>query len=209
MSRIQPIIFLIAFSIVLFSCSKDAGSKNADTYIVSAESIINMTGKDWKEIEPQLKDKRGYWYTEFSRDQNLPVKAAISLPAIDDSNRTVKCNVLINVNEKNKVISSSMGAPDTTLKLNKNEAYAMMLNYNNQATKLLTQVVYTYAYYETSDGIGVKTTIDDILQKLSIGFEANALSIRYDTETQGSFSSSVFKDAISGDYSFGFDGHNL
>src|SRR5688500_18472190 len=81
----------------LHSCTKDS-AKN-DTYIVSANKIIGLTKNNWNNAEGELRDKKNYKYNTVPSD---PVfKAVVYLPAIDDSNRTVKGNVLLNIAHDN------------------------------------------------------------------------------------------------------------
>ena len=88
-------LFLLVITAV-FSCSKGASGKS-DTYIVSASKMIGLTSNNWDNDEQQLSDKMGYQYIKSPDNQSSIIKAVVSLPAIDDSNRTVNGAILLNV----------------------------------------------------------------------------------------------------------------
>lgn len=164
-----------------------------------------MTGKDWSEVEPEMKNTRDYVYQNISQNLSADKKAVVALTAIDDSNRKMNCYMLLTIGRyNNKITSASIQVGDTALKMSKSESYSMMLNYNKDATNLLTDIISIYASYETTSGAFVYTTAEDILVKLNDGFDAKSLSITYNTASMGFYSLSTSNDIITNDYSFNF-----
>lgn len=177
---------ILLFAAVVFSCSKDAASKN-DTYVVSARKMIGLTGNGWDNAESQLNDKRGYRYTKSPDNLSAFIKAEVHLPAVDDSNRAVKGTILLNIAPDNKV---SYAAFDTE-PLAKTVAYAMMLNYNNESLQTLTSVSSSIGEV-VENGSGGNTTVGVVLSKVNNGQDADQLGVTYKS-AQGSFTAVVFR----------------
>src|SRR5438552_2092680 len=126
-NRLNYILLLFAFAFFFSSCSKDSLVKNHETFIVSPGNLIDMTGKDWDEVEAQLKDKIIYGYTEVPHDQVSVIKAVISLPVIDTSNGSINCSLVLNVDSStNKVGTVLLHTVDLLPGFNMDEAYALM-----------------------------------------------------------------------------------
>src|SRR5688572_27857592 len=115
--------FLILLAIVaVFSCRKDGAG---DTYIVSANNMIGLTGSNWSSAESRLSNKRDYKYSAAPANLSAVYKASVHLLAVDDSNRAVKGNILLNIVPDNFISYAAFSTDPVTQTV----AYAMMLNY--------------------------------------------------------------------------------
>ena len=199
---------LYAFMFIAASCAKDSGNKNAEPYIASPEKLINMTGSDWNSVEPQVKDKKDYWYTEFTQDQYLAIKAAVSLKAKEETFADINYYMLLNVQRgTDKTSAVSVSTIDSLKKISKDEAYKLMLFYYNNGLKPITDTSYTSGNYMMADGIQKNTTVNEIVAKLQSGFETPLLSINYKT-SRGDFSILLTKQNENEPYQFSFNGFN-
>src|SRR6186997_3585021 len=85
--------------VTLLSCNKE--EQEGGTYIVNANKMIGLTRNNWNNVEPQLNNKTGYQYTPSPASTGI--KAEVHLPALDDSNRVVNGNILLNIALDNRV----------------------------------------------------------------------------------------------------------
>lgn len=188
------------------SCKKESTGKKNEPYIASPQRLINMTGSSWSSVEPQLNDKKDYWYTEFSENENFAVKAAVSLKAIEETYPDINYYMLINVQRgTNKITSVNISTLDSMKKISKDEAYNLMLLYYNEGLKLMTDTSFTSGNYGNPDGTQTTTTANNILDKLKSGYESTLLSITYNTN-HGIFSIALWKQNENDPYQFNFSG---
>lgn len=180
----------------MLSCSKDGEDKNG-IYLVSASKMIGIKRNSWSNVEPQLKNKTGYQYSKSPDNLSTVIKAAVHLPAIDDSNRAVNGTVLLNIAPDDWIFHASFD----TEPLPKTEAYAMMLNYNAETLKTLTNITFSIGYIQ-ENGWGSNDKVDVVLSKLNSGQEADHLGITYRTE-QAEFTMVVFRQT-DGLYTFSY-----
>ncbi|WP_153800785.1 hypothetical protein [Foetidibacter luteolus] len=190
------LIFL--FVITALSCNKESASKR-DNYIVSASKMIRLTGNHWSNAEPQLSDKVGYQYNKAPDEQSNIIKAASTLPAIDDSNRAVNGTVLLNIAPDNTINYAAFDADSLTQTI----AYAMMLNYNNESLQTLTGISISIGEL-VENGMGGNPSMDVVLSKLNSGEEADQLAITHNAK-QGSFTMVIFRQS-DGSYEFSYRG---
>lgn len=188
-------LFVLVTAGVL-SCSKD---RERNTFLVSARKMISITTSDWNNTEPQLNGKTGYRYTKSPENLSTVIKAEVTLPAIDDSNRTAKGSVLLNIAPDNRVFHASFD----TEPFAKVAAYAMLLNYNRESLETVSGVSGSIGEV-IENGRGGNTTVDAVLSKVSSGQEADQLGVTYHT-AQGKFTMVVFKQP-DGRYVFSYRG---
>jgi hypothetical protein len=167
---VNSIFVLVVCASVFSACHKDM--VKPEVFIASPDTLINIIGKDWDEVNLQLNNKVVYGYDQVPDDQVSPIKAVVSLPVIDTSIGLVNCSLILNVDSAtNKVVTVFMQTIDSLPKFGKSEAYALMLHYCNEGIKLQTDSANSFGTY--GDGMQVTTTIDDLLSKLNSGFDTN------------------------------------
>jgi hypothetical protein len=192
--KYKYLLLLLTLSTV-YSCGKE--SAKSDTYIVSANKIITLTKSNWNNLEGELSNKKDYQYKTVPSD---PVfKAVVYLPAIDDSNRTVKGNVLLNISHDNTVINARFDS-DT---LSQTLAFAMMLNYHRLTLQRITGIRFSIGQL-LENGAGSNPSVNVILSKLSSGQSSDQLGISYECD-QGRFAMIVFRQN-NGSYIFSYRG---
>jgi hypothetical protein len=189
-------LFIVLATAAIFSCSKDGVSK-AGIYLVSASKMIGIKSNNWSEVEPQLKSKTGYKYSKSSDNLSNIIKAEVHLPAIDDSNRTVNGKILLNIAPDNRIFHAAFD----TGPLFKTEAYAMMLNYNKETLKTITNITFSIGEIQ-ENGRGRNDKVDVVLSKLNSGQDADQLGITY-RGGQGEFTMVVFRQT-DGRYIFSY-----
>ena len=178
-------VYILLFVTTLFSCSKDGDSSGK--YIVSASKMIGLTGTNWSSAESQLSSKTGYRYSPAAANLANVLKATVDLPAVDDSNRTVKGAILLNISPDNLITFASFN----TEPLEQSVAYAMMLNYNNESLRKLTGISFSIGEV-IENGRGGNTTVDAVLAKVRAGQPADQLGVSY-TTPQGRFGIILFR----------------
>lgn len=187
--------------IAISSCGKKSDSDGSyGNYYVSAKAIIDITNNGWGYAEPRLKNKIGYDYLKSPENLGSLIKAEVHLPAIDDSNRVVKGEVLLNIAPDNRIFHASFDSEPVS----KSEAYAMLLNYNNKSLQILTGITYSTGGYIQNGG-GGNTTVADVLSKVTNNQEADQLSVTYHS-AQGRYTAVVFSKN-NGRYTFSFRGN--
>ena len=169
--------------LTILSCNKE--NKDGGTYIVNASKVIGMARNNWSNVEPQLINKTGYQYT--SSPPNTGIKAEVHLLALDDSNRVVNGNILMNIALDNRVQFTKFD----TDPIDKSAAYAMMLNYYNNTLQSITGITYSNGEV-IENGQGGNVPVSVVLSKLTSGQLADQLAITYNC-TQGQFTMVVFK----------------
>ncbi len=179
-------LFFVLAIAALFSCSKDEASKSG-IYIVSASKMIGLKSNSWSNVEPQLKNKKGYQYTKSPENLSNVIKAEVHLPAIDDSNRTVNGSIFLNIAPDDRVFHASFSSEP----LPKTAAYAMMLNYNNETLKTLTGITSSIGQIQENRN-GINDKVDVVLSKVLSGQDADILGITYKTG-QGEYTMVVFR----------------
>jgi len=157
----------------LFSCKKDT-QNHGDTYIISARKVIALTDNTWSQVEKQLRKKRGYKSTKVPDNLSNFIKAVVNLKAIDDSNRNVAGDILINV-LPNDVISFIDFYTDT---IPQAVAYAMMLNYNNETLQTLPSISSSIGEIQENN-LGRNTIVDSVLSRLISGQTVDVLAMTY------------------------------
>jgi hypothetical protein len=177
---------IVLVAAVVVSCTKD-GANNSNTFLVSASKMIAIKGHAWDEVEPQLKKKKGYRYIKAPDSRSNDYKAVVDLPAIDDSNRSVKGRVLLNIGLDNRIFHASLNADS----LPKAEAYAMMFNYNSESLKTLSRITDSIGGIQENN-IGWNDKVSVVLAKLDNRIEADQLAITYRTN-QSEFTMVVFR----------------
>jgi hypothetical protein len=195
-NMIRTIFFLV---LVALSCQKH-GDKEGDTYLISARKMIAITSNDWSASEPQLRSKTGYQYTNAADNLSNMIKAEVHLPAVDDSNRTARGSILLNIAPDNRI---SYAAFDTE-PLVKTAAYAMLLNYNNETLQTLSGISSSIRGYVENES-GGNTTVNAVLSKVSNGQEADQLAVTYNS-SQGKYTMVVFRQN-DGRYLFSYRGN--
>jgi hypothetical protein len=193
---IRTFSLLVLVAVVALSCKKDAG----DTYVVSARKMIAITSNGWSASEPQLSGKRGYQYTKAADNLSTVIKAEVSLPAVDDSNRTAKGSILLNIAPDNRIFYAAFDAEP----LVKTAAYAMLLNYNSETLQTLQGITSSIGGY-VENGNGGNTTVAAVLSKVSNGQEADQLAVTYNSG-QGNYTMVVFRQN-DGRYLFSYRGN--
>ena len=206
-------VLLLPVTIFFWACKKDpVGKTSGDIYIASPEKLLDMAGKDWEALKPSLDDKKGYWYTEFTQSQDRVIKAAISLPAVEETNHNIGYLITMNVDRiTNKAIYPSIET-DTLMKLSFTDAANLMLEYYNRSLVLCGDTTFTHGQYiETGglDGSGLrKTTVADVVDKLTNGVEADQYTIIIWGHIKG-FSAVMTKNERMGSYVFSFDSYDF
>lgn len=170
--------------VTLFSCKSEKPA-DGDTYIVNAGKMIGITRNNYTNVEPQLINKTGYRYT--TSPAGIPIKAEVHLPALDDSNRVVPGDILLNIALDNKVQIAMF----TTDAIAKQAAYAMMLNYHRATLQLISGITSSTGEV-IENGVGGNVQVSVVLSKLTTGQLADQLAISYDC-AQGSFTMVIFK----------------
>jgi hypothetical protein len=193
---IRTFSLLVLVAVVALSCKKDAG----DTYVVSARKMIAITSNGWSASEPQLSGKRGYQYTKAADNLSTVIKAEVSLPAVDDSNRTAKGSILLNIAADNGIFYAAFDAEP----LVKTAAYAMLLNYNSETLQTLQGITSSIGGY-VENGNGGNTTVAAVLSKVSNGLAADQLAVTYNSG-QGNYTMVVFRQN-DGRYLFSYRGN--
>lgn len=189
--------FLLFLSVIaVASCRKD-GSGN--TYVVSASKMIALTRDNWNNAESQLRHKKGYQYTKSPENISTVIKAEVSLPAVDNSNRNVKGSILLNIAPDNIVNYAAFN----TDPVSRPAAYALMLNYDQETLQTVTGISSSLGEI-TENNMGGNTASSVILSKLNSGQTADKLAITY-TSTQGSFTMAIFRQN-DGRYIFSYRG---
>ena len=181
---IRKLLLPALVALCALSCKKDSTDS---TYIVSARKMIGISSNDWRATESQLSSKAGYRYIKSADNLSTVIKAEVHLPAIDDSNRTAKGSILLNIAPDNRVFYASFN----TEPLGKAAAYAMLLNYNNETVQTLSAITSSIGGF-VENGNGGNTTVSAILSKISNGQEADQLDITYNA-VQGKFTMAVFR----------------
>ncbi|TKK64835.1 hypothetical protein FC093_21505 [Ilyomonas limi] len=203
---------LILLLVVCFSaCRKDSDGKMSDElYIATPEKMIDMAAKDWDALKPSLEDKKGYWYTEFPQDQYPYVKAAVSLPAVEETNHDIGYIISMNVDrQSNKATGVDLGT-DTITKLSFAAAANLMLEYYNRSLVLCGDTTFTHGQYIDSGGLygPRKTTVTDIVDRLNNGVVANQYSIEIYGKIKG-FTVVIEKYENSDSYWFKFESYDF
>lgn len=129
---INKISLFVLVIVAALSCDKDGADGD---YIVSAKKMISITSTDWSSSEPQLRNITGYKYTKSPDNLSAIIKAEVALPAVDDSNRSVKGSVLLNIAPDNHVFFAGFNTDPVA----KSVAYAMLLQYNNETLRTVTE----------------------------------------------------------------------
>lgn len=193
----SPIKYLLLLSLfgLIISCGKDTTSP---FYIVSAAKMIAMTGNDWNTVEPELSNKKDYSFTKFPQPSG-DISSVVTMPAIDDSNRTIQGTFILNITVSNKIRYAGFSVSSLT----QADAYALMLNYNNETVQNVPDISYSMGDMADSVFMG-NTPVTVIVEKLQTGADAEKLAITYNTSI-GSFMMVVSK-LSDGTYAFGFDG---
>jgi hypothetical protein len=195
---IRSLFFLALVAVVTLSCSKDG--KEGNTYIVSARKMIAITSNGWSASEPQLSDKKGYQYTKAADNLSTVIKAEVTLPSVDDSNRNVKGSILLNIAPDNRIFYAAFD----TEPLVKTAAYAMLMNYNNETLQTVSGISSSIGGY-VENGSGGNTTVTAVLSKVSNGLEADQLAVTYNS-SQGNYTMVVFRQT-DGRYIFSYRGN--
>lgn len=188
-------LLFLSLSGFLFSCGKDTATP---IYIVSAAKMISMTGNDWSNVEPDVSNKKDYLFTKFPQPSG-DISSVVTMPAIDDSNRTVQGTFILNITVSNKIRYAGFSVSSLT----QAEAYALMLNYNYETVQNVPDISFSIGDMADSAFMG-NTPVTVIIEKLQTGADADKLAISYDTSI-GSFIMVVSK-LSDGTYAFGFDG---
>ena len=184
-------------TVALFSCSKDSVQ---NTFIVSAQKMISITSNDWSNTERELRGKTGYRYTKSQDNLSTIIKAEVSLPAIDDSNRLVNGSILLNIAPDDHVFYAGFD----TDPLAKTVAYAMFLNYNNETLQGLTGISSSIGEF-SQNGSGGNMTATAVLSKIISSEEADQLGVSYNS-AHGKFTLVVFRQN-DGRYIFSYRGN--
>lgn len=180
----RPHLLALLTLLLLFSCKSEKPAEN-DTYIVNAGKMIGINRNNYTNVEPQLINKAGYRYTTAAA--GIPIKAEVHLPALDDSNRVVPGNILLNIALDNRV----QFAMFTTDAITQQAAYAMMLNYHRATLQLISGITFSIGEVIES-GVGGNVQVSVVLSKLTTGQLADQLAITYNC-AGGEFSMAIFK----------------
>lgn len=205
-----PVQTLILLLVVCFSaCRKDSVGKTSDElYIATPEKMMDMAAKNWDVLKPSLEDKKGYWYTEFPQDQYLYVKAAVSLPAVEETNHDITYIISMNIDrQSNKATGVDLGT-DTVTKLSFAAAANLMLEYYTRSLVLCGDTTFTHGQYIESSGLygPRKETVTDIVDKLNNGVVANQYTIQIYGKLKG-FTAAMEKYENSDNYWFKFESY--
>lgn len=207
--RVLPLLIILFFS----ACKKDSSKKASDNvYIASPEKMIDMAAKDWYALKPSLEDKKGYWYTEFPQDQYPSVKAAVSLPAIEETNHNIGYIISMNVDRRtNKAVGVDLGT-DTLTKLSFTAAANLMLEYYSRSLVLCGDTTHTFGQYVEAgalQGMGpTKKSVTDVVENLTNGVIANQYSIEIYGTIKG-FTAFMEKDENGDNYRFSFSSYDF
>lgn len=195
-------------TICLVSCKKDSDNPKDNTLIISPNFLIGITAEDWAKVQPQLKNKRDYLYTEFTQDQGGSVKAAISLPAYDTSNgMKINCDLVLNVGrDNNQVVAVVMNTVDSLSPLSRQQAFSMENYYYTNGLEPLQDTVSTYAFYGDGTGFQAPITVDDAVSKLNSNSNTATLGIMYGVGSYSEYTIVCFKNANDERYTFSFRG---
>lgn len=189
-------LFSLFVIVTAVSCGKHKAEN--ETYIASAEKVISLANHDWAYSEPELSNKEGYQYITAPANVAAQTKATVSLPAIDDSNRTVKGEVNIEIAPSNFLAYTVF----VTDPLPKSVAFAMMLNYHHEALANLADITSTLGGL-VQNNWGGNLPVDSVLARIySNADDCSQLNIIYFT-THGRFSANLFRQN-DGSYRFDF-----
>ena len=160
------LIFLLSFVLLLTisSCKKD----DANSYlIISPEKVTSYAGKNWSSIENEFKNKTGYKYSVLNTGN---IYAAISLPAKDPHAPSLNFNLILNVDQHDRI---SIIALNNTDSLDSKTRTQLFLYYYDHALSNMTDVNFTWAIddYDHQQN----KPISDVVDKLRSfqGEEAN------------------------------------
>jgi hypothetical protein len=158
--------FLLPFFLllVLSSCKKN----DANSYlIISPEKVTSYAGKNWSSVVNELKNKTGYKYSVLV-DPNI--YAAISLPAKDPQAPSLNFNLLLNVDQHDRI---SIIALNNTDSLDSKTSTQVFLYYYDHALSNMTNVNFTWAIddYDNQQNKPVSVVVDKL--RSFQGAEAN------------------------------------
>jgi hypothetical protein len=191
-----PKLLISVFLVLgLLSCSRDKNEEG--TYFVNASKLIEISGSNWANTEPKIKNKSGYNYS--TSPASTGIKAVINLPAVDDSNRVVNGKLLLNLSNDNKVQATVFD----TDPISQSAAFAMMLNYNHQTLKILTDTISSVGTL-VDNGAGSNVPVSTALSNLTSGRTIDQIGIIY-TTMHGRFTMAIFKQP-DGRYLFRYTG---
>jgi hypothetical protein len=128
-------IVLLACSLALFiGCKKE--NESPQVLQITPEIVTSYLGQDYSAVEPSLKNKKDYWYTELNNGQ---VEAAISLPAIDPAAPGQHYKLLLNLQGGHKVSIISLVCTDTLDQSSGNKNFLYF--YQHAAAKMVPTTV--------------------------------------------------------------------
>lgn len=123
-------IVLLACSLALFiACKKE--NESPQVLQITPEIVTSYLGQDYSAVEPSLKSKKDYLYTELNNGQ---VEAAISLPAIDPAAPGQHYKLLFNLREGHKISIISLVCTDTLDQVSGNKNFLYF--YQHAAVKM-------------------------------------------------------------------------
>lgn len=198
------LITCFALAYFFAGCSKDGGTPHKDVFVVSPQKIVAMNGEDWDAVEPEMKDKAGYSYLEFSLAQDTGFKAVVALTAKDESNDSVYYDLTLAIGRStNKVVSINMETNDSLRVTDKNLSYNLLQQYYNEGVEPVIDTNAAAGSYEMDNGGYQTTTVDDLTMKLNSGVAYPEVDILYNSDNMN-FIVSAFQSSSSNHYIFSF-----
>lgn len=170
MKNTSACLLLSLLILIATSCKKNDDS--LDGYLkINPEKVTSYAGKDWNSIVKELKNKKGYRYSEIT---DISIMAAASLPAKDAEDPAIDYNLLLNIDKQNKVIAVVLGNKDI---LDTKTLDKLFLYYYERAVSKVTNVNYTFAIDSYTQQVNMP--VDTLLAKIqTLNWPEASLSVK-------------------------------
>ena len=154
--KIRQLLLPLLTISLLTACKKEDPEKQV--LIINPEKLSGYVNQDWSSVAPELSGKKDYLYTELN---NMSIKAAISLPAIDTVPPLRHYTLLINVSYTGLVQFAGLTCTDSLDMVAGNQ---LVLYFYDKAFKSMQSPYYVHASYMEDQSKTI--SVDELLSKL-------------------------------------------
>ncbi|SEA23001.1 hypothetical protein SAMN05192529_11126 [Arachidicoccus rhizosphaerae] len=199
--------FLGAFILIIFfmnACSKDSNKAGAPTLTLTPSMFLDFGNKDWNKVKPTFSNKKGYLYTEFSKEENMGIKSVMSEPVIIPGYEDMHYVITLNIaRSSNKVVIVSLGNENGSFPLTQSRAYSLLKEFYEDFFTKITDTLATGGNYKQGDAPEKHISINEALDMIENKTPVDALYMDVNS-SMGAFSAGFSKNEA-GNFLFGYN----